>query len=240
MIQPIGHFRLWRALFNKPIWLKSTLEQKVILITLMSMANFKANQWEWQGKQYNLEPGQFITSLESIKANTGNQVSIQNIRTALKRFEKLEFLTYQSTKEGRLVTLVNWRDYQYVEGEPNIATNKDLTKTQQRPNKDLTTIEEGKKVNKEIKNIYMDYVELTITEYNKLLDKLTTLERENLIERLNDYIGQIGVVQANKKYKSHYHVIMNWYRKDIKDKKVTVPKESLTTYKTKGSEEIVW
>lgn len=64
------------------------------------------------------------------------------------------------------------------------------------------------------KEIYSDYVQLTQAEYEKLLDKLTEKEREDYIERLNNYIGQIGVKEAKKKYKSHYHVILNWYRKD--------------------------
>lgn len=157
MINPIGHFRVWRELFTKPIWLKSTLEQKVILITLMSMVNFKAKDWEWEGEKFSLQPGQCITSIESIRMNTNGQVSTQNVRTALKRFEKLGFLTNESTKTGRLITLVNWRDYQYVEGEANIDDNKDLTKSQQRANKELTTREEGNKEKKEKKENITDY-----------------------------------------------------------------------------------
>lgn len=160
MIQPIGYFRIWRELYTKPIWLKSTLEQQVILMTLLAMANFQPKEWEWKGEKFSVQSGQFITSLESIRVNTGGNVSIQNIRTALARFEKLEFLTNESTKTGRLITIVNWGDYQHIEGTPNIVANKDLTKTQQRPNKDLTPREEG---NKEIReesnnNIYSDFV----------------------------------------------------------------------------------
>ena len=180
MIQPIGHFRVWRELYNKPIWLNSTLEQKVILMTLMAMANFKSKEWEWKGEKYSVEAGQFITSLESIKVNTGNCVSTQNVRTALRRFEKLEFLTNESTKEGRLITLVNWRDYQYTEDEPNIATNKDLTKSQQRPNKDLTPREEGKKDNKEkndkestdYKSVYDHYIKLGLVKHRTFTDDM--------------------------------------------------------------------
>lgn len=180
MIQPVGHFRVWRELYNKPIWLNSTLEQKVILMTLMAMANFKSKEWEWKGEKYSVEAGQFITSLESIKANTGNCVSTQNVRTALRRFEKLEFLTNESTKEGRLITLVNWRDYQYTEDEPNIATNKDLTKSQQRPNKDLTPREEGKKDKKEkndkevndFRSVYEHYINLDLINHRTFTDDM--------------------------------------------------------------------
>lgn len=64
------------------------------------------------------------------------------------------------------------------------------------------------------KDIYLDYVELTSDEYEKLLSKLTEKERDGYIERLNNYIGQIGIKEAKKKYKSHYHTILNWHRRD--------------------------
>lgn len=181
MINPIGHFRVWRELFTKPIWLKSTLEQKVILITLMSMVNFKAKDWEWEGVKFSLQPGQCITSLESIRMNTNGQVTIQNIRTALKRFEKLGFLTNESTKTGRLITLVNWADYQYVDSDTNIDDNKDLTKSQQRPNKDLTTREEGNKEKKEknvirtdYKSVYDHYLSLDLVKHKQYTKSMAT------------------------------------------------------------------
>jgi len=141
MIQPVGFFKVHRELFHKPIWLQSTPEQKTVLMTLVAMAWFKANEWEWKGKKFKTEPGQFVTSIESIRLNCGKGISTQNVRSSLKRFEKLEFLTNESTKEGRLVTIVNWGLYQYDEPSPTKLT----TKTQQRPNKDPTPKEEGKK-----------------------------------------------------------------------------------------------
>ena len=118
MINPIGYFRLWRELMTKPIWLESTPEQCKILITLLSMANFNGKEWEWKGESYKAERGQFVTSLESIVKNSGNGVSIRNVRTALEKFEKYGFLTNQSTNKNRLITIVNWEVYQQSEGEP--------------------------------------------------------------------------------------------------------------------------
>jgi DnaD/phage-associated family protein len=153
LIQPVGYFKIWRELFTKPIWLNSTPEQKTILITLLAMANYREKKWEWQGKPFECQPGQFITSLDSIQENCGQGVTIQNIRTALKRFEKLEFLTNQSTKTGRLITILNWELYQGDNEELNKDTNKDLTKTQQTANKQLTSREESKEVKKYIEEV---------------------------------------------------------------------------------------
>ncbi|MFL0267237.1 hypothetical protein [Candidatus Clostridium radicumherbarum] len=50
------------------------------------------------------------------------------------RFEKLGFLTNKSTKTGRLITIDNWELYQVELKQTNKGSNKDLTKSQQRPN----------------------------------------------------------------------------------------------------------
>lgn len=134
-----GWITLHRKLLDKPIWHESTPEQKVILITLMLMANHKEKQWEWQGRPYKAKPGQFVTSINSIVERCGKGVSAQNVRTALKRFEKYEFLTNQSTKQNRLITIVNWGFYQDMEQSTNKATNSQLTDDQQTANSQLTT-----------------------------------------------------------------------------------------------------
>ncbi|WP_053073911.1 conserved phage C-terminal domain-containing protein [Bacillus sp. LL01] len=136
-----GWIKLHRDLLDKPIWLESTPEQKTILITLLMMANHQGKQWEWKGEIYEIKPGQFITSLESIAHKCGKGISVQNVRTSLKRFEKYKFLTNKSTNKNRLITLINWGVYQ---GSDSELTNK-LTGNQQATNKQLTT-------NKNVKN----------------------------------------------------------------------------------------
>ena len=134
-----GWIKLHRELLDKAIWKTSTPEQKIILITLLLMANHEENEWEWNGERYSVQPGQMITSLKSIAEACGKGVTIQNVRTAIDRFEKYEFLTSKSTNKNRLITIVNYTKYQGVENEPNKQTNKQLTSNQQAANKQLTT-----------------------------------------------------------------------------------------------------
>lgn len=96
------------------------------------MASHKENQWIWKGKKFKCKPGQFVTSLQSIANESG--CTSMNIRTSLRKFEKLEFLTNQSTKTGRLISIVNWETYQGQKEIANKETNKELTKHQQRAN----------------------------------------------------------------------------------------------------------
>jgi len=60
------------------------------------------------------------------------------------------------------------------------------------------------------KTKYLDFVLLTQEEYDKLVAEFGVESAQERIARLNDYIGSKGV-----KYKSHYHTILTWARKDI-------------------------
>lgn len=174
-----GWIKLHRELMDKPIWISSTPEQKSILITLLMMANYYENEWEWQGEQYIAKPGEFVTSLQSIVNNAGKGISIQNVRTALNRFEKYGFLTSKSTNKNRLITIVNWELYQGTSNEDNKKSNKQLTSNQQAANKQLTTNKESKNIrNKESKNNIKSFSS-QITDYTPNIE---------LQETLNDFV----------------------------------------------------
>ena len=151
-----GWIVLHRKLLNKPIWFESTAEQKVILITLLLMANHAEKEWEWQGQKYVAKPGQFVTSLSKIAEVCGEGISFQNVRTALKRFEKYGFLTNESTNKNRLITINNWAFYQDNPNQPNKQPNKQLTSNQQATNKQLTTNNNDKQINNVTNNVVVD------------------------------------------------------------------------------------
>jgi len=198
MIQPIGYLKLHRELYHKPIWKQSTPEQKVVLLTLLAMAWFNPNEWEWKGSKFKTEPGQFITSLDSIVVDCGKGISIQNVRSSLKRFEKLGFLTNESTKTGRLITIANWALYQPKEDNPT----KQPTKTQQRGNKEVTPKEEGNKDNKDnnvIKDI-VDFLNLKAdTNFRHTTSKTVTLINSRIKDGFNvDDFKKVITVKCNE------------------------------------------
>lgn len=67
----------------------------------------------------------------------------------------------------------------------------------------------------EEKSIYGEFekVKLTKTEFEKLKDRLGNTLTLKYINDLDNYIASKG-----KKYNSHYATILNWYRRDNKDK----------------------
>lgn len=187
-----GWIKLHRELFDKAIWLQSTAEQKVILLTLLLMANHKEQQWEWKGQKFEAMPGQFVTSLDQIVKRCGTGVTMQNVRTALVRFEKYEFLTNQSTKTGRLITIVNWRLYQQLDDQPNIDANKDLTKSQQRANKELTTNKnDNNKKNEKMKEDTLSSFDLFWSFYPKKKAKSDAVKAWSKLKLTDELLATI-------------------------------------------------
>jgi len=68
------------------------------------------------------------------------------------------------------------------------------------------------------KKKYLEFVLLTDDEYKKLCDRFGKSVADSYIERLNNYLGSKG-----KKYKSHYHTILNWSNKDSAAPKTGLP-----------------
>lgn len=193
-----GWVKLHRVLKDKPIWKCSTPEQKTILITILLMVNHEEAEWEWQGNKFKVKPGQKITSLDSIAKEAGKGITIQNIRTALVKFEKYGFLTNQSTKTGRLITIENWELYQSKE--------ENQQSEQQRPNKELTP----NKNNKNDKNIYNAHFDTFWEKYprktakaaaKKVFDKLKVDD-----ELLNQILEALEIQKQSKQWSDKQYI----------------------------------
>ena len=206
-----GYILLHRCLMDKPIWFQSTPEQKVILVTLLLMANHEQSEWIWQGIKFEVQPGQFVTSIDRIVKKAG--VSKQSVRTALVKFEKLEFLTNKSTKTGRLISIVNWHTYQVEKRKSNKDANKDLTKNQQRPNKDLTPNKNDKECKNDKKYIYSENIELqkAINDFILMRRSIKKPMTEHAIELM---LGKLNKLATNDqdKIKILNQSIMNSYQ----------------------------
>lgn len=219
-----GWIKFYREVLDKTIWKNSTGKQNAILSTILLLANHEQNEWEWKGKKYYVKPGQFITSLSSIAKYSGKDVSIQNVRTALKRLEKLGFLTNESTKQSRLITIVNWEKYQGVNNE----SNKDLTNDQQRPNKDLTTNNNDN--NEKNYNNDDDKAEY-VTSINGLIkNKISSSSLESFINRfgvdnLKSLIDEIKVSDYLKENINFNHLSDDFINKAISGKYRTFKNE---------------
>jgi len=117
----------------------------------LEQAAWKDHTVFWKGEEYTLQTGHFITTIERDKDKNGlSQSQIRNARTVL---AKCNMIDIQSSRQGTLVKVNNWNDFQERNGEqPQTIQHKtDTLPTQKRHTTDTktaTTVEgiERKKV----------------------------------------------------------------------------------------------
>jgi hypothetical protein len=169
-----GWVKLYRVLLEKPIWLKSTPEQKAILVTLLLMANHEEAEWEWQGQKFKVAPGQMVTSLASIAKQSGT--TVKAVRCAITKFTRFEFLFQEISKCGRVLGIVNWPMYQGENDEQGIDEGKGRAKAGQRQGKGRATNKNDKKDENDKNEKKLETPQLTATpEEEKLLAILQTV-----------------------------------------------------------------
>ena len=107
-----------------------------VFMYLLLMANRETKNW--RGKE--ILPGQHITSRDAISAKT--KLSIQQVRTALKKLKSTNEITIKSTNKYTIVTLVNWGLYQgggtNSNQQGNQHHNQQITNEQPTNNQQIT------------------------------------------------------------------------------------------------------
>lgn len=195
-----GWIKIHRQLMEKPIWKQSIPEHKTILLTLLILANYEEKEWEWKGLNYKCQTGEFITSAKTIIETAGKGITRMNVRTALSRFEKLGFLTIQSTSRSTKITICNWGIYQdsvnTVQPSNQPKTNQVLTINKKDKN------DKNEKVYTEFELFYNQYhLIVGISKTDKVAtlkkwEKLTSLEKIKAFEMITEFDKSI----TNKTY----------------------------------------
>ena len=183
-----GWIRIHRKFLDWEWFNKS--EAVHLFLYLVLKANHKDGQW--QG--IDVKRGQFITSFGKVSTDTG--ISLQTIRTLLKKFEKTNEINIQTTNKFTIVTICKYECYQQ-ENEP---TNTQLTNEQQTTNNQLTTNKNDKN-NKEV--LFNDFWKIydKQVERKKCLEKFEKLKDEEIkliFETLPNYISNTPDKQFRK------------------------------------------
>lgn len=130
-----GFVPLWRSI-TKWEWYEDKNTVTVYEYCLM-----RAQYKDIKLKGILIKKGSFITSRGKLAENTN--LSVQNVRTALKNLVLTNDLTIHTSKKGTIITVEN---YDYIMKKTNELTNK-VTKSQPRPNQELTTNNKDNKDN---------------------------------------------------------------------------------------------
>ncbi len=99
-----------------------------LFIYCLLKANHKDNKW----RGTDIKAGSFVTSLDKISSETG--LSVQEVRTAIRKLEKTGELTSKNHSKNRMLSIVYWSKYQAQQQD----SNKELTGNQQEDNKQST------------------------------------------------------------------------------------------------------
>jgi len=207
-----GWIKLHRKILNSDMYKALNSIQRDIMIQCLLMANHEGKKWEWKGKIFECKPGQFITSLESIKKYCAKNVSIKNIRTCINKLERWEFLANKSAKSGRLITIVNWDLYQSDEkngqdngqrGGKQVATNKNDKKNILLSEIKISDVEDK---NKEYFNITLEFWKLFLK-----INKDDNIEPTILNRANQKWIDQIRLIIENKEGTiQQLRAVYNW------------------------------
>lgn len=119
-----GWIKLHRKILENPICKKG--DYLLLWITLLLLANHKENKMIWNNDIIVIKEGQFITGRKQLSQQTG--ISETTIERILKYLENGHQIGQQKTTKYRLITIVNWKDYQTSDTK---ADNKRTTNGQQ-------------------------------------------------------------------------------------------------------------
>ena len=163
--------------FQKP-------EAVQLFIYMLLKANHKDGNW--QGHE--IKKGQFITSAQTISNDT--KLSLQVVRTLLKKFELTNEIIVKSTNKFTMLTICKYECYQ----DESNTTNKQLTNKQQTTNKQLTTNKNDKKEKNE-KEVILD----SWIEYRKSAKKtLTQQSIKSILVKMENYTNEQCKFVINK------------------------------------------
>jgi len=124
-----GWLRLWRKLLTKRIWIETNPTEKTVMFTLLLMVNSEPVEASWNGKEKILKAGSMIANLEDIMYIAKSGLTQDELEKTLDKFESpLEFLKQEKEKlsddpHKRLITILNWRQYQQ-DGLSNAESEK--------------------------------------------------------------------------------------------------------------------
>lgn len=192
-------------------WYKDSNTTRLFLHCLLK-ANHKDNRW--QGIL--IRRGSFATSYQTLAIELG--LTVQNIRTSIKRLISTGELTHKSHSKYGIITINNYDKYQ----EGNSQANTQLTVNQQSANSQLTTNNNDNNENNENNKTYIGaskpeprkkfgtHVLLLPEQYDKLGNEYGKDLIDSMIERVNDYCDMHG-----KAYSNYNSVIRNWIKKEI-------------------------
>lgn len=111
-----GWISLYRKIQNSFVWTNS--DQLKLWLLILMKANHSENKFLFNGEELSVSKGQMVTGVNVLASdfNEGvkpvNRVAGRTLWRWLKKFEKEQMLSIESTSKYSIITVINWDEYQ--------------------------------------------------------------------------------------------------------------------------------
>ena len=172
------------------------------------------------------EEEQKISILLSELEATGTFSRLEDGTIYCRRVKRESDLIEARREAGRLGGLKQKQSKDESKSEATLENEDESIIQPTSNNINVTEVDKLPEKEKPTKEKFSEFVLLKQEEHEKLVERLGEEGTKKMIERLNNYIGSSG-----RRYKSHYHTILQWAEKDKKENKTDGQKDDSGKYK---------
>lgn len=172
-----GFVKFYRETLDHPVVHKDN-DYYVVWSYLLLNANFEEGITEFNGKLFTVKPGQMIRGRKQISEKC--KVNESKIERILKRFENEQMIEQQTTTRKRLITILNWKDYQITEQQSEQFNEQQMNNKRTTSEQQLNTNKNNKEVLRSNKNEKKKDIDVFIEFANgdaELLEALMLFEQ---------------------------------------------------------------
>lgn len=171
-----GWVKLYRKLLENPVVCKDG-DYLAVWIYLLLSATHKEYPTNFKGKKIMLQPGQLITGRNTIHEKFKN-ISESKVTRIINSFIFEQQIEQQASNQNRLITILNWSEYQISEQQ-----------TEQPANNHRTTSEQPVNTNKNIKNVIKKEESIIHLSMDEKFQKFTKDKYAELDKQLHEEEG---------------------------------------------------
>lgn len=217
-----GWIKLYRKLLDNPIVCKDSETFSIWLYLLLSATHQEVSAI-FKGKKIILKPGQLITGILSISKKL--KINKDKVQRTLKCFEIDKQIKQETSNKNRLITILNWEQYQSNDNENDkqLINKCETTDKQLITNKNEKNEKNDKNVITTVGDSCVDGLQRIINFYQENIGLITPYA----IDVFTDYAKEMDKeliilamkksVEANKRTIQYIKGILNnWCKQGIK------------------------
>lgn len=216
-----GWIKLHRKTLENPVVCKDS-DYLSVWIYLLLNATHQEYDVMFKGKRITLQKGQLITGTISISKKM--KVNKDKVQRILKSFENDKQITQQTSNKNRLISIINWNEYQDIDkqNDKQVINKCETTDKQLITNKNVKNIKNDKNV-VVVSDSCVDDLQKVIDFFENNIATATPY----LLEVLKDYINTFSAdliiyamqkaIEAKAPNINYIKAILNsWDKKGIK------------------------